>query len=259
MTGVAWRKTIRGFVLAAAVSGAATAALAETRVGESVESRVTLAFAVDAADLQPWLPEGWNAVPFARGPLAGANALLVFADQHAQTDADGKPKAPSAKRFAVLAGLGKEADGEAVRFFVYRVLSSDMSEDPYGNATLAAFTHDASTTTDADGKRHRSEAWTVSPAEGGGTLSMALEFDAGGQGWSASEANTWSNRIDGFNRIYRYRNLVELAMSAPMDKPLAGEVSYASDIAEFAAVFDGSETLVAILDIPVYAREIFLP
>ena len=254
-----------GFQLAQSIALAAglvvqsTLAVAEAPVGSSVESRITVAFTVDGTDLDPWLPEGWAPVAFPGGPLSGANLLMVLADQQAQTDAEGKPKEPSAKRFVVFAGLGRETEGEAVRFFAYRVYSSDVSEDPYGNASLAAVTRNTATSVEAEGGRQRREDWSISPADDTGTLTLSLEFTSGRTSWAPSEANPYSNRIEGFNRIYRYRQLVDLAMSAPLGKALAGEIDYSSDIAELVEILDGSETLVAILDTPVYTREIFLP
>lgn len=254
--GIRGVRTI-ALVVSLAVQG--TLAFAEELVGASVESRVTVAFAVDPAGLAPWVPEGWAPVAFPGGPFAGANLLTVFADQHAQTDAEGVLKQPSSKRFIVFAGLGKQTDGGEVRFFAYRVYSSDMSEDPYGNALQASLSRRAVMSIDESGVRTRSENWSITPSDGSGTLTLTLDFTAGKQNWTQSEANPYSNRIEGFNRIYRSRQLVDLAMSAPMGKPLAGEISYASSISGLGEILDGSEAMIAVLDTPVYQREIYLP
>jgi hypothetical protein len=62
-----------------------------------------------------------------------------------------------------------------------------------------------------------------------------------------------------FSRIYRYDQLVDLAMSQELGKPLDGSVSLSSSIPELSGIFDGSESLMAIMDIPVYTRQVFLP
>ena len=259
MVRIALLRGIQAFVVLAGLVAQQLPALGETPVGSSVESRVTVAFTVEDAALNSWLPEGWVPVPFPGGPLAGANLIMVLADQQAQTDAEGKPKQPPEKRFVVFAGLGRQEEAGTVRFFAYRVYSSDMSEDPYGNASLAEVTRESALSVDAGAKRRRSEEWRIAPVDDAGVLLVSLGFAAGRRNWSPSEANPYSNRIDGFNRVYRYRQLVDLAMSVPMGKPLAGELAYTNEIAELAGILDGSETVIAVLDTPVYVREIYLP
>ena len=48
-------------------------------------------------------------------------------------------------------------------------------------------------------------------------------------------------------------------MSVPVGKPLAGQLSYRNEIEELADIFDGTEKLIGVLDLPIYARDIFLP
>jgi hypothetical protein len=48
-------------------------------------------------------------------------------------------------------------------------------------------------------------------------------------------------------------------MSAALDKPLDGAFAVETDVAELAALFDGSQRLVGLIDVPLYVREISLP
>ena len=48
-------------------------------------------------------------------------------------------------------------------------------------------------------------------------------------------------------------------MSMPIGKPMTGEFSLTSSVPELAGMFNGEEEVIAILDIPVRVREIYLP
>ena len=48
-------------------------------------------------------------------------------------------------------------------------------------------------------------------------------------------------------------------MSAALGRELNGDMLFRSSIPEFAAVFDGSESLTGVLVIPVYVRDVALP
>ncbi|MCB1431191.1 MAG: hypothetical protein KDK75_01830 [Alphaproteobacteria bacterium] len=54
-----------------------------------------------------------------------------------------------------------------------------------------------------------------------------------------------------FSRIYRYDQLVDVAMSKPAGRRLAGAYKFRSKISELQGLFDGSEETIAILDVPV--------
>lgn len=251
-------RSLAGLVLASAVVVAGAAARAETPVGSNVDARVILAFAVDAGDVQPWLADGWTPVAFPEGPLEGANLMVVLIDRALDRDAEGKPKSPSQSRAVALAGLGKQVDGPAVNLFVYRIYSTPEGYDPYGNARHADIARSTATTGPANAGRARSESWSIRP-DGGGTLDIELEFTSGTPNWGSAEARPHSAVTPEFSRIYRYDQLVDLVMSAPLGKPLTGTFAFTQDVPELAAVFDGTETLVTVMDVPVYTREVSLP
>ena len=62
-----------------------------------------------------------------------------------------------------------------------------------------------------------------------------------------------------FSRIYRYDQLVDVAMSKPAGRRLAGAYKFRSMISELQGLFDGFEETIAILDVPVYVRKVSLP
>lgn len=245
-----------GAACAALLAGAS--AEAETFVGTNVDSRVVVGFDAADAGVAGIMPEGWTPVAFPSGPLAGADMLLVLIDRALQMDAEGKPVSPASSRHVVLASLGKQTDGDVVHLFVHRLYSSDPAPNPYGNSVAAQVDRKQTEEGPADGGRKRADSWRAAP-EGGGVLSVSVSRTTGPRGWAPGEATPHSGADPSFSRIYRYSQLAEVAMSAPMGKELAGKFNFSNSVPELNAIFDGSEVLVGILDIPVYVREVYLP
>ncbi|MBS0124375.1 hypothetical protein KB874_09515 [Aestuariicoccus sp. KMU-90] len=194
---------------------------------------------------------------FPNGPLAGGNLLLVMIDRLVQLNPEGQPTSPPNSRYAVLAGLAAPDAGGPPSLFVYRIFASDMSANPYSNSVAAEVARSSATTGPANGGRTRTESWAVS--YDGGTLALELSFVSGKAGWGPAEAFPHSAVNPDFSRIYRYDQLVDLAMSTAVGKPLDGTVSLSSSIPELTGIFNGAESLVAIMDVPVYTRQVFLP
>ena len=53
--------------------------------------------------------------------------------------------------------------------------------------------------------------------------------------------------------------MVDLVMSTAAGKPMTGEFKLTSTVLELADIFDGSEEIVAVMDVPVYVRKVYLP
>lgn len=231
---------------------------AETLDSSNVDSRVLIGFKAAPDAVQALMPAGWTSVPFPGGPLAGTNFLVVLIDRAIALEPDGKPSSPANMRAVALAGLGKQADGAEVRLYLFRIYTTDPDRNPYGVAAAAAIGHDTATGGPANEGRDRSESWTIAPTDGG-EMSVALTFASGRRGWVTDESRPHSAANPDFYRIYRYDQLVDLVTSVPAGKPLAGDFAFSSSIPELAAVFDGTQETVAIMDVPVYVRKVWLP
>ena len=248
---------LRRFLTTLAAAAMLTvSAQAETPVGSNVDSRVLIGMTVPSEAVQDLMPEGWQAISWPNGPLKGANLLLSLIDGMIEMDPDGAPLDPPDRRAMVLVGLGKADDG--VRGYVLRIFTTVPERDPYMVALPAAISRTRTLSDPADGPRSVSDAWTIAP-EGGGSIAIDLEYSAGKRGWSAGESTPYSAADPTFSRIYRYEQLVDLVVSEGLGKPASGTYSVTSDVPALSELFDGSEQIVTVMDIPVYVREVSLP
>lgn len=231
-------------------------AQAETYVGANIDSRVLLGLKVNPDGIQGLMPEGWNSVPFPDGPLKGANLLFALIDGVLEMGADGKPLDPASRRAAVLVGLGKN-DG-TVRMFVLRIMTTVPDRNPYGVATAAGIARTKSLSGPANGGRTSFDEWRIMPA-GGGELVFTLNYTTGKRGGSQGELTPHSAANPDFSRIYRYDQMVDLVVSKALGKPSSGKFSLTGTVAELDTVLDGSQETIAVMDVPVYVRKVFLP
>lgn len=231
---------------------------AETFVGSNLDARVLVAVTAPNDGVQALLPEGWTSIPIPGGPLQGANILFVFIDSLLQRDPAGNALARPTRRAVALAGLGKQADGDDVRLYVMRIYTTTPDADPYGVNVAADITRTASVTGPANGARRASDAWQIT-VPGGGSLDFDLDYATGNRIWAGSEGFPHSASNPDFSRIYRIDQLADLVVSTPMGKPSSGDFSLTSSLADLGDILDGSEQIVAIIDTPIYVRDIFLP
>jgi hypothetical protein len=255
-----YRHCALGLILAAtALPSLRGKAQAETRpAGFNVDHRVIVA--VEEADnaVQSLLPEGWVSFPFPDGPVQGANILFVFVDSLLQLDGEGTPLSPPTRRALVLVGLGREADDDEVRLYVLRIYTTTPEVDPYGVNVAADISRETVLLGPANGARKSIEEWQINVPDGG-KVQFRLSYATGTRNWGPDEIYPHSASDSDFYRIYRIEQMVDLVESVPMGKASSGEMTLASDVPELKDILDGSEQIVAVMDVPVYVRRISLP
>ena len=174
-------------------------------------------------------------------------------------DAEGKPGNPASGPTVAFLAYGRKDGVGGVRGFVTRVYEEPPVVDPYGNSLTADIDRVSGYTDAGGGDRMQSEAWTILP-EGGGEITLDLDFKVGGFMWSTGgESRPHSSKDPDFFRIYRYDQLAGLAMNAAMGRELNGTVSFTATDPDLAELFNGTEELVSIVSIPTYVRAIWLP
>lgn len=236
----------------------AVSAGAETLTGSNVDSRMMLGFRASAEQVQSRLPDGWTSIPFPTGPLKGANLLVGLEERLFAADVNGKPLALPTSRAIALLGLARKSDGKEIRLYVLRVFSSDPDYNMFKNAIPAKVARSSAVTGDENSGRRHKEEWKADLGDGG-TLSVTTTFATGRGSWVSDQARPYSNVDPAVSHIFRYDQLVELAMSIPANKPLTGNFHLSTSIPALTGLFDGSQQLLAIMNIPVYVRNVFIP
>ncbi|MEP1206083.1 MAG: hypothetical protein ABJL64_20165 [Rhizobiaceae bacterium] len=182
--------------------------------------------------------------------------LFALIDGVLEMGPDGKPLNPPSRRAVVFVGLGKK--DEAVRMFVLRIMTTVPERDPYSVATVAEIARTRTLGGPANGARRVSDEWLIAPSAGG-ELKFRLNYATGKRSWIPGELFPHSASKPEFSRIYRYDQLVDLVVSTPLGKPPSGDFELSSSVDELRTVFDGSQETIAVLDIPVYVRKVYLP
>ncbi|MGP6087164.1 hypothetical protein [Antarctobacter jejuensis] len=236
----------------------ATAATAETPIGSVVESRVLVGLTVDPAKMNAVMPEGWESFPFPSGPFKGANAMVSFLDGHLVLDTEGNPASPAQRTTAALLGLGKPPQSKDVRLFVLMVYTDNPEANRYGSTHTASITHSRSLSGNSDGTRLQTETWAVAP-EDGGEINLSLSYTLGTPRWGTGSSKGFSAEDTDFYVAQTYEQMADVAMSAAMGKPLSGEITLEATAAGLAALLDGQQEIVAVVNIPYYRRELSIP
>jgi hypothetical protein len=244
-------------ILVTAALGA-QAAQAQTLASKNADDRLLIAFDVPDAALAGLLPQGWTSAPFGGGPFAGADMVMVFIDSHRVVDPEGKPIYGGRYRAMALAAPAKAQGSDETVFSVSHVYVSDASINPYKNSVGARVTREVvSTGTGADPATVR-QSWSIAP-DTGGMVALSLAYSEGMPGRSQGAPHIHSAVEPDFYRIYRYDQFADLVMSGPAQLDRVASLALDITVPELSALFDGSETLVGILDVPWYMREIWLP
>ena len=249
------RKIARAFLLLALCLWPQIAT-AETLSGSNVDSRVIVGLKVDTAGLATLMPEGWEPVAFPGGPIKGANMLFALIDGVHEMDAEGKPLDPASRRAVVFVGMGRK--GETVRQFVLKILTTVPQRNPYGVASAAEIERSRTVSGLANGARAVSDNWRIAPAEGG-EVTFNLDYTTGRRAWMPGELFPYSAADTDFSRIYRFNQLVDLVVSTALGKPSSGTFELSNSVDGLQGILNGSEETVAVIDIPVYVRQVYLP
>ena len=238
--------------------GPRTPASAETPVGFNIDHRVIVAIDAPAAGVQHLLPKGWVSMPFPAGPVTGANILFVFADTKLQLGRRRPTLSPATRHAIVLVGMARKVEGDEVRLFVLRIYSTTPEVDPYGVSVAAKMSRQTQLIRAENGVRTSIDTWKMHVAEAQ-SLDFRLGYTAGIPMWGPDEVFPHSASTPEFSRIYRIEQMVDLVKSVPLEMDRVSEMTLTSSVPALAGILDGSEEIVAVMDVPVYLRHIWLP
>jgi hypothetical protein len=255
-------KSLKLTVLAAscALVLVAQAVRAETLVEDNVESRVLLAFQVDAATLQKRLSPDLEVSPIPAGPAKDANLLVIFYERLSQQDAAAKATgAPAMQYVAIVAPVKSKATGKPA-YAVLRVFSPNPEQVPgfYRAGVLASVKREFSSAAEGLEPGRVKDAWEVK-TQGADSIRLRLDFARATPARSQRESQILSAADATLFRIYRTDELAEVIRSVPAKIDRAKRVEFRARISDMADLFVPSPRLVGAVHNPVSLRKVFLP
>ncbi len=233
-------------------------AAAETFVSHNASERLIVAFKGASGGAQSALPDGWVPAPPAKGPVAGADIFLVFIENQRYADEEGKAKFEGRYRGLAVAVPAKNEATDKGGFMVTHVFISDEAINPYSNSVLSEVEHSISKRGIGNGPLQIEEEWEIKPSTGG-EIELEVTFPRGLPGSVSGSSNVYSNVKPDFYRIYKYNQFADLVHSVPAGVERASEVEISVDVPSLSSMFDGTEQLVGIINLPWYSRETWLP
>lgn len=236
-------------------------ARAETFSAATNDHRTYLYFQVPEATAQRVLPSGWQAAPLPSGPAQGANLVLILLDQMMAHDAQGRPAAGGTNQFAVLGVPARNAATGAAGVMIFDGFTAKAAGAPgaYGVYEQAEMRLERSIQAGPGDARRSEERWNVATQGGGDRLEVRLRYAAGTPNRVASDARVYSARNPDFYRIYRVEQGNDFVRSGPAGVDRVEEFAFTASGPRLGTLFNGTQRLVAILSVPSYVRQIFLP
>lgn len=228
----------------------------------TVESRVSIMLQAPEAAVKKRLPPGWELDVSAQGPYGGSNLGVNFIEYLYAADPAGKPMAPAAKRFFVLTVPVKNPNGKKPTAMAVGGWVSDPSEVPgaWKNFTLASEFRRARSSQGSGVEFGTAEdSWFIDAGKAG-SAELRLRFNRSMPGRAAPvEMYIYSATDPKLYLLYHLDLGRELVRSVPAKVDRAQEARLTVKGPAFADLFDGSEKVIAIHDMPWWHRQTFIP
>jgi hypothetical protein len=228
----------------------------EDLFGSNVDVRNLLAYQAPEAAVQKLLPAGWEIDSAAGGPAKGANFYIVLIDSALTMDPAGKP-VDGVRGFVLAIPAKNKASNAGGPMIVGGLVPSGFAPGAYGVYTAAKVSVARKSSHD-NGKVVADELWDAK-ADNGAAIRVKLGFVRGTPAKAKLEQKAYSGAKPDFFRIYRIEQAADVVRSAPIKVDRTTEVSVDVAGQPLTSVFDGTEQLIAIIAVPWYSRQIFLP
>lgn len=240
--------------------GAACAAWAQKHVQSTLDSRMVLAFKVNPAELQRWIPAPWQIDPVAAGPSKDANLVMTFVDRLLDQDAEGKPVKTATYRVVALATPARNPQNGDSGPLLIRLYNSNPDAVPgfYKTAVLAVVEREQTLSGAGIAPGSALERWAMKDGRGG-TIDLLVQYQRGTPLRAKVEAKPRSGSDPATWRTYRIDQSTDVLKSINGGTDRVQKYDLKLKVPELAKLFDGSEQLVSVTSIPWYTRQTFLP
>jgi hypothetical protein len=232
-------------------------AAADHLVARTIEQRTVLYFKVPEAVLERRLPAGWHPVDFDAGPAKGANLTVNFSDELLAIGPDGTASDEKRGHGVTLSARVRDpVSGQPRAMVLFGVTDGPDAPGPYGTHVAAEINLTRLSMGVEDGTRVE-ESWRASnPA--GDRIALDITFARGAMVASHLEQQTRSGPHPDFFRIYKMDLVSDTVRSEDRHLDSAKRLSF-SVAGRPRDILDGTERLMAIVSVPSYRREIWLP
>ena len=244
----------RGIVF---VSFVPVLAVAQNVTERSVEIRTSLSFRVAASAVQKLLPPGWTVPPSTSAANSGSATIgVTMMERLMVVDAKDQPVGTGGIRYLVITTSARNAEGKAGTFAI-----GGISPDAPGSydVYLPATTARVERTLEAKGLElgRVQETWEFAAASGE-KVSLSLHYRRGRLTKAHNDVVVRSGRHPEFQRTYHIDQASEVLRSATSDDRIE-TISFKASGGFLASLFDDRATLVSVMSIPWYFREITVP
>ena len=247
---------VRSLALAVALVLPLTAS-AQNVTEWSSETRTGLAFRVKADVLARLLPPGWVSVPSMAPGTPGANLNVTMMERAIVLDPQGKPVRSGSSRYVVLGVPAKNTQTGQTNTIIVGGLSPEGA-GAYGVYLTATAAHlERTTSGEAEGAARVQEAWEFSAASGE-RIDLRLTYRRGTATKAHVDSVVRSAITPEFQRTYRIDQATDVLRSASTPDRVE-QLTFRATGPTLAALFDGSEALLAVTATPFYVREISIP
>ncbi len=238
------------------------AAGAEKLQKYTVESRVRVMLQAPEAAVKKRLPPGWELDAAAKGPYAGVNLGANFIEYLYAADPAGKPMPPAAKRFFVLTVPVRNPNGKKLTAMAVGGWASAPDEVPgaWKNFTLAAeFRRAQSSQGSGVAFGSAEDSWFIDGGKAG-SAELLLRFTRSMPARATPlEMLIYSATDPKLYLLYHLDIGRELVRSVPLKVDQAQEARLTVKGPAFADLFDGTEKVIAIDEMPWWLRQTFIP
>jgi hypothetical protein len=228
----------------------------EDLFGSNVDVRNLLAYQAPEAAVQKLLPAGWEIDRPAAGPAKGANFYIVLIDSTLTMDPEGK-LVDGVRGFVLAIPAKNKGNNAGGPMIVGGLVPVGFAPGAYGVYTAAKVSVARKSSHD-DGKVLAEELWEAQ-ADNGAAIRVKLGFVRGTPAKAKLEQKAYSGAKPDFFRIYRIEQAADVVRSAPIKVDRTTEVSVDVAGQPLTSVLDGTEQLIAIISVPWYSRQVFLP
>jgi hypothetical protein len=235
-----------------------TFAQAETLVESNLLCRIYLAYKVDQAAAQAWLPTPWKLASIPKGPFKDSNLWIILDDRFLNQDAEGKPTMGGTIRLLAPVVFGKNPQTGAFSSFVVPVYSPLDDPGRFKNNVKATVSRESTRKGTNFEPGAGTEVWKVQDSAGG-ILEFQMEYQMTAPKRVTKTIKPRSNVEPDLFHVFRDDYATFLVKSIPAGIDRVKNYKLNVTISELSKLFNGSEQLIGISVNPIYVRQQILP